>query len=69
MKYIQLKDQSGVELYPYTTWSIINDKPAIFEFTSASRLVNELLKSVSGYNVSKLQVLKNDHGTFKWVDE
>ena len=29
----------------------------------------ELLESITGYDKTKTQVLKNDKGTFKWVNE
>ena len=56
--------KSEIPTVPTKTSQLINDS----NFITIEEVLSEL-RSITGYNSSKTQVLKNVNGIFKWVDE
>ena len=56
--------KSDIPIVPTKTSQLTNDS----NFITVEEVLSEL-RSITGYNSSKTQVLKNVNGIFKWVDE
>ena len=56
--------KSDIPTVPKKTSQLINDS----NFITVEEVLSEL-RSITGYDSSKTQVLKNVNGIFKWVDE
>ena len=56
--------KSDIPTVPTKTSQLINDS----NFITVEEVLSEL-RSITGYDSSKTQVLKNVNGIFKWVNE
>ena len=56
--------KSDIRTVPTKTSQLINDS----NFITVEEVLSEL-RSITGYDSSKTQVLKNVNGIFKWIDE